>query len=225
MTSLTERLLSAETAEAAPYAAYDSETSYDRPASRASAAPPVSYYASSLTSAAAGTGIATGAGAVSVTITHSALAPPSGAQDSKGDAKESDQTVTLKDGSKYTGPMKNGYPDGKGTIAYPADHPGGWDRYTGDFVDGVPDGEGHLLFKDKTTYQGSFSQGASHGQGTLITGPRGVKIIGEFQHGAIHNGEGYFPGYKEPFTFIEGHQYHPNGCSNEGCTGFFCTVQ
>lgn len=51
----------------------------------------------------------------------------------------------------YTGRLKNGKPDGRGTILY-SDH-----RYTGSFADGSPEGEGIVYMNSGEVYKGIFS--------------------------------------------------------------------
>ncbi len=51
----------------------------------------------------------------------------------------------------YSGRVKNGIPDGKGTVLF-SDH-----RYTGYFTDGNPDGEGIIYNRDGKTYKGRIA--------------------------------------------------------------------
>lgn len=53
-------------------------------------------------------------------------------------------------GGIFTGKLKDGKPDGKGTILY-SDH-----RYTGMFSDGEPDGEGVIYMRDGGEIKGNF---------------------------------------------------------------------
>ncbi len=53
-------------------------------------------------------------------------------------------------GGIYTGVMKNGLPNGRGTILH-ADH-----RYTGEFINGIPAGRGVLYQNDGTIIEGNF---------------------------------------------------------------------
>ncbi len=51
----------------------------------------------------------------------------------------------------YSGRLRNGLPDGSGTILY-SDH-----RYTGYFIDGKPEGEGVVYNRDGEECRGIFS--------------------------------------------------------------------
>ena len=62
----------------------------------------------------------------------------------------------------YTGKLKDGMPDGNGTVLY-SDH-----RYTGAFVEGKPDGYGIIYMNDGKEYQGYFSTKPFTGAETVI---------------------------------------------------------
>ncbi len=62
----------------------------------------------------------------------------------------------------YTGRLKDGLPDGAGTVLY-SDH-----RYTGMFAEGLPEGEGILYMHDGTERKGKFSAKPFAGCQTLI---------------------------------------------------------
>lgn len=62
----------------------------------------------------------------------------------------------------YSGRLKNGLPDGSGTILY-SDH-----RYTGYFSDGLPQGEGILYLHSGEEHKGLFSTKAFEGCQTLV---------------------------------------------------------
>ncbi len=65
-------------------------------------------------------------------------------------------------GGIFTGRLKNGKPDGKGTILY-SDH-----RYTGVFSDGEPDGEGVIYMRDGKEIKGFFRSEPFEGCETII---------------------------------------------------------
>lgn len=63
----------------------------------------------------------------------------------------------------FTGILKDGKPDGKGTILY-SDH-----RYTGMFVDGKPDGDGIIYMRDGKEIKGHFSPESFKGCNAIVT--------------------------------------------------------
>ena len=79
-----------------------------------------------------------------------------------------DEKIETKDtGGKYVGEIKDGLPNGQGTLTYYFYF---WDKYVGEFKDGV-----------------------RHGQGTEIS-PDGTKLVGEWKDGKWWNIE-YFDMY------------------------------
>jgi serine protease Do len=75
---------------------------------------------------------------------------------------ENDGFVTNKniDGNIYTGNLKHGKFDGRGTL-----NEGNGDVYVGDFRDGLFDGNGELHFKNGESYSGEFRNGKYDGKG------------------------------------------------------------
>nr|WP_091661127.1 hypothetical protein [Massilia sp. PDC64] len=70
--------------------------------------------------------------------------------------------LSFKSGATYTGPLRDGKPDGTGT----------WLRaegssYTGQFKDGVPSGHGTLRSERGDIYDGSFQNGFAVGRGNM----------------------------------------------------------
>lgn len=65
-------------------------------------------------------------------------------------------------GGIFTGKLKDGKPDGKGTILY-SDH-----RYTGMFVDGEPNGDGIIYMRDGKQINGYFTSEPFNGCETII---------------------------------------------------------
>ena len=59
-------------------------------------------------------------------------------------------------------------------------------KYVGDIRNGLPNGQGTLIFPDGDKYVGKFKDGERKGQGTL-TFPDGTKGIGEFREGRPWN--------------------------------------
>lgn len=62
----------------------------------------------------------------------------------------------LPDGSKYTGPMKDGKPHGHGGLVFPPGQK--YDRYVGEFVDGRIEGKGTIYWSSGYE-EGRFKNG------------------------------------------------------------------
>lgn len=107
---------------------------------------------------------------------------------------------------KYTGEIKNGVENGKGTFVWSNGdkYVGDWvngkrhgqgtmtwangDKYTGEYKNDLFDGQGTYITANKTIYTGSFSKGKCHGYGK-ITFPDGSGFAGTWNHGEpISNG-------------------------------------
>jgi len=91
---------------------------------------------------------------------------------------EKRKTITLPNGSKYIGELKDGVPHGQGTQTFP-DLP---IKYEGEFKDGVPHGHGIRIYGDGRKYEGEFKSGEPNGHGIRIYGD-GSKYEGEFKDG------------------------------------------
>jgi len=63
-------------------------------------------------------------------------------------------------------------------------------KYVGDIRNGEPNGQGTLIFPDGDKYVGKFKDGEYHGQGTY-TLHDGAKYVGEFKDGKVWNGTVY----------------------------------
>ena len=61
-------------------------------------------------------------------------------------------------------------------------------KYEGGIRNGFPNGQGTLIHPDGTKYVGKFRKGKKHGQG-IYTYPNGAKYIGEYKDG-LRNGQG-----------------------------------
>ena len=86
-------------------------------------------------------------------------------------------TITLADGSTYTGAYKSKKPEGQGSLTRPDGA-----KYVGGFSQGQFNGEGTLTFPDGTKYTGQFNADKYNGEGTLETPGQGV-ISGAFKDG------------------------------------------
>jgi len=86
-------------------------------------------------------------------------------------------TITLQNGSIYTGPYKNRQPDGHGTLKQPDGA-----TYVGSFSKGKFSGDGTLTLPDGTKYTGQFADGKYHGQG-ILEAPKQWTLAGAFQNG------------------------------------------
>ena len=86
---------------------------------------------------------------------------------------------------KYKGEIKNGKPNGQGTITYPDG-----DKYVGKWRDGLKNGQGTYTWSDGDKYVGEWKDGEQNGQGTYIYHD-GRKYEGEWKDGKIWNGTVY----------------------------------
>ena len=98
-----------------------------------------------------------------------------------------------RDIGKYEGEIKNGFPNGQGTMTLPNGN-----KYVGKWKDGFPNGQGTETFSNGGKYVGEWKNGKKHGQGTQ-TFPDGSKYVGEWKDGLLH-GQG-------TLTFPDGGKY------------------
>jgi serine/threonine protein kinase len=117
-----------------------------------------------------------------------------------GSQNESVQETEVKakifdiDGNRftYTGEVKNGYPNGKGSAKYEHDERDEKKRkgeYTGNFVDGRRSGAGKMIYYDSNNqedgrYEGRFSNDMRHGRGQYTYRSKNY-LMGEWQNGKI----------------------------------------
>jgi hypothetical protein len=87
------------------------------------------------------------------------------------------QTNTLPGGAKYVGEMKDGKPDGTGTLIKT-----NGEMYVGEFKNGLPNGNVTHTWPDGGEYIGQVMSGLPHGHGTYKT-PAGTNAQGEWRHG------------------------------------------
>ena len=102
--------------------------------------------------------------------------------------------------SKYVGEIKNGKPNGQGTLT---DSTIGY-KYEGKWRDGQKTGHGIETQREYYSYEGGFKNGKHHGQGTFISFRDGKsKYIGEFRNNLPWNLNNYKDG-KLIFIFVNG---------------------
>ena len=102
--------------------------------------------------------------------------------------------------SKYVGEIKNGKPNGQGTLT---DSTRGY-KYEGEWRDGQKTGHGIETQREYYSYEGRFKNGEHHGQGTFISFRNGKsKYIGEFRNNLPWNLNNY-KDCKLIFIFVNG---------------------
>ena len=84
-------------------------------------------------------------------------------RDENGEQKWFENGNEESDG-KYIGEIKNGKPNGTGTITSPDGK-----KFVGEFKDGKEHGKGTYTYPDGVKYEGKFKDGKEQGQGTLTT--------------------------------------------------------
>ncbi|GGO09469.1 hypothetical protein [Saccharibacillus kuerlensis] len=114
--------------------------------------------------------------------------------DSPVHAAESKQALSLAGGATYYGQVKNGLPDGRGTIKWP-----GGKTYSGSFVNGKRSGTGKYIndyldnrskYRIKQVYTGSWSNDRMNGAGTWTekrSQSNGHVVSNEIQTGTFKN--------------------------------------
>ena len=133
---------------------------------------------------------------------------------------------------KYIGEIKNGKPNGTGTITSPDGK-----KYVGEFKDGKEHGKGTYTYPDGVKYEGEWKDGKEHVQGTLtipdgftdmevgewddddlyinvkmemkldfeeLIYPNGSKYFGEWKNDKEWNGTGYDPNGKILYKYVNG---------------------
>ena len=75
----------------------------------------------------------------------------------------------------YTGEIKNGKPNGKGTDDFVDEG----NKYEGEFRNGYANGLGRWTWSDGSMYEGQVTDGMKHGEGTY-THPEGTRHEGEW---------------------------------------------
>jgi hypothetical protein len=113
-----------------------------------------------------------------------------------------------KDITKYSGEIKNGLPNGQGTLTFPdgEKYVGEWkdwekngqgtftfhngDKYVGEWKNEERNGKGIKTTTDGGKYEGEWKDGYENGQGTQ-TWSDGTKWVGEWKDGITWNGTHY----------------------------------
>ena len=96
----------------------------------------------------------------------------------------------------YKGNLKDGKPDGEGTITFYDGH-----KYIGKWEGGQRNGHGTYTWPEGQKYVGNFKDGKQNGHGTY-TWPDGQKYVGNYKDD-MKNGNG-------TYTWPEGHKYVGN---------------
>lgn len=86
-------------------------------------------------------------------------------------------TLSNPDGGRYAGEFKDGIPDGLGILSLPDGK-----KYDGEWKEGIKEGQGICTFADGSIYTGELKNGLSDGIGTMIF-PNGEKYAGEWKNG------------------------------------------
>jgi len=82
---------------------------------------------------------------------------------------------------KYQGQVKDGKPNGLGSLTYPDGS-----KYVGEYKDGKKHGQGTSTLSGSKIYEGKWKNGKFNGQGTF-TYPNGTKYVGEYKKGKKWN--------------------------------------
>jgi len=98
-----------------------------------------------------------------------------------------------RDIGKYEGEIKNGLPNGQGTVTL-----NDGEKYVGEWKDGKNYGQGTFYYTDGSVYVGELKGGERNGQGTF-TWSDGHKYVGEYKDGNNY-GQG-------TYTFKKGNKY------------------
>jgi hypothetical protein len=92
--------------------------------------------------------------------------------------------LSFKSGATYTGPLRDGKPEGRGTWLRPDGT-----SYEGEFKDGLPLGHGTLKSGRGDLYDGNFANGYAYGKGNMTFSPGKMKsydgeVVNATPHGA-----------------------------------------
>lgn len=92
------------------------------------------------------------------------------------EAKDTEQTQHYKDGSMYTGQMKDSKRHGAGVFK------SGAEQYEGQWLEDQQHGEGHQRWSDGRSYDGQFRLGEFHGRGRMVWQTRKGELVYEGQY-------------------------------------------
>jgi len=92
--------------------------------------------------------------------------------------------LSFKSGATYTGPLRDGKPEGSGTWLRPDGS-----SYEGEFKDGLPSGHGTLKSERGDLYDGNFANGYAYGKGSMTFSRGKLKsydgeVVNATPHGA-----------------------------------------
>lgn len=93
--------------------------------------------------------------------------------------------LSFKSGDIYTGPVRDGKPEGRGTWLRPDGS-----SYAGEFKDGLPSGHGTLRSERGDLYDGDFANGYASGRGNMTFSPGKMKSYDGDVVNATPNGQG-----------------------------------
>jgi len=127
-------------------------------------------------------------------------------------------TISLDDGSRYTGHHVKQVPHGHGTQVWPDGT-----CFTGEFKNGLPDGAGVWTSPDGASYEGNVKENEFHGHGSYHW-PDGSSYTGEYQKGKRHglgvyrwaDGSSYEGEFWEDYRHGYGVRIFPSGSRYEG---------
>ena len=103
---------------------------------------------------------------------------------------------------KYQGQVKDGKPNGLGSLTYPDGS-----KYVGEYKDGEKHGQGTYTWSDGRKYVGEYKDGIPNGQGTY-TSSNGEKYEGEWKDEKPWNGTYYDKDGNIKGKFVNGKEIH-----------------
>jgi len=92
---------------------------------------------------------------------------------------QNESTLTFKDGTIYTGEIKNNKISGKGKYFFPTGS-----TYTGEVLNGYRNGKGIYNTIEGISYEGEWKNGLKHGKGKMINNE--IIYDGEWYNGNMH---------------------------------------
>jgi len=92
--------------------------------------------------------------------------------------KNEKMNITFKDGTTYTGQLKDGKPNGRGTCTWTNGN-----IYSGQWIDNKMEGQGKLTTLNGVRYEGEFKNNGFNGYGTLYKSDGTISKQGQFKNG------------------------------------------